>query len=150
MHVTIGGQKIAIKTKPSDAATPDTPLASPAVSPMMGGRKTPQPQEESDQDSDEAKEEESVNENVNAEVSVDQSDNVMDLLADFTLTPAASVDPTPAGSAPTGINSDILDLLGGIEDCDTQPSPSPTPVQLQGSIGNVSVVGYHSFVVLLL
>lgn len=144
MHVTIGGQKIAIKTKPSEAATPDTPSASPAVSPMMGGRKSPLPQDESEQESDEAREDENGGrdgeEVEEMEEAVGAQDDVVDLLAEFTSGPMSAQDPPSSApsAAPVVMNSDILDLLGGM-DTPQEPS-SPTPVKLQGSIGNVAVV----------
>lgn len=143
MHITIGGQKISIKTKPSEHATPDSVTPSPAVSPMMGERKAPPAGElDSAPDSDEAKEEEendAGSEEAPPETEEPAAkDDVMDLLADFT-TDASNTDNGAAQPA-VGMNSDILDLLGGMAE-PVESSPVHAPLKLQGSIGKVFVVG---------
>lgn len=135
MCITIGGQSITINTKPSAEAEnaakdadEDSPENSAESSPRLSKDVTPRKEEVSESPQTQAEPVEEVAREESA---------VMDLLADFSSPPEAdSVDSTPT----PGLNSDIMDLLGGLEEVVRAPSPVVTCSLLQGGIGNVAVV----------
>lgn len=125
MCVTIGGQSIVINTKPSmePLADEDSAENSPEGSPIQtkcssSSKKT-------------------VDDPTPEVASADKSMEgaVMDLLADFS-SPTEVQGAVSESEAAGEMNSDIMDLLGGLGE--TAPVACPP---LQGSIGKVTVVG---------
>lgn len=120
--VTIGGQSISINTKPSNRASAEVSAEnSPQGSPVPDKR--------------------SLQAEVSAEVSEETADasveevgkdsTVMDLLADFSSPMNAEL----IQEEPPAVNSDIMDLLGGLEE------PPPLSPSTQGTCGKLTVVG---------
>lgn len=145
MHVTIGGQSISIKTKPSAAA-----VAAAITAADVSDEGTPEGSPEIERslfNSNDAKSEvagaAAETKTVEAEVESSAQDSVIDLLADFSSS-CVSSEPQP-----TTTNTDIMDLLCGINEVSGDCAPPP-PVEplIGGGIGKVAVVGRSRPIVL--